>query len=52
MKVKHFPASYVGRFYRNLADNADNFLGSDFYENIANDANIPMEGSKIHTCNK
>ena len=28
-------------FYRNLADNVDNFLGSDFYGKIASDANIP-----------
>ena len=30
-------------FYRNLADNIDNFLGSDFYGQIANDHNIPSE---------
>ena len=30
-------------FYRNLADNVDNFLGSDFYGRIANDANIHSE---------
>ena len=29
-KLKNFPAGYVGRFYRNFADNVDNFLGSDF----------------------
>ena len=29
-KLKNFPAAYVGRFYRNFADNVDNFLGSDF----------------------
>ena len=27
----------------NLADNVDNFLGSDFYRRIANHANIPTE---------
>ena len=27
-RLKHFPAGYVGNFYRNLADNVDNFLGS------------------------
>ena len=42
-RVKNFPAGYVGRFYRNLADNVDNFLGSDFYGRITNDANIPPE---------
>ena len=30
-------------FYRNLADNVDNFLRSDFYGQIANDVNIPSE---------
>ena len=43
MKLKNFPAGYVGRFYRNLADNVDNFLGSDFYGKIAIDTNIPIE---------
>ena len=36
-RMKNFPAGYVGSFYRNLAENIDNFLGSDFYEQIAND---------------
>ena len=43
MQLKIFPAGYVGWFYRNLADNVDNFLGSDFYGKIANDTNIPPE---------
>ena len=30
-RSKNFPAGYVGSFYRNLADNVDNFIGSDFY---------------------
>ena len=42
-KLKIFPAGYVGNFYRHLADNADNFLGSEFYGRIANDANLPSE---------
>ena len=42
-KLKNFPAGYVGRFYRNLADNVDNFLGSDFYGPITKDYNIPSE---------
>ena len=33
----------MGSFYRNLADNDDNFLGSDFYGRFANDVNIPSE---------
>ena len=42
-KLKNFPASYVGKFYRNLADNVDTFLDSDFYGRIINDADIPSE---------
>ena len=33
----------MGRFYRDLADNIDNFLVSDFYGQITNDYNIPSE---------
>ena len=41
-RLKHFPDGYVGKFYRNLADNVDHdFLGSDFCGRIANDADIP-----------
>ena len=29
-KLKNFPVGYVGKFYRNLADNVDTFLGSEF----------------------
>ena len=29
MKFKNFAAGYMGRFYRKLADNVDNFLGPD-----------------------
>ena len=29
--------------YRNLADNVDNFIGSDFYWRIANDSNMLSE---------
>ena len=42
-RLKNFPTGYVGSFYRNLADNVDNFLGSDFYGWITNNANIPSE---------
>ena len=41
IRFKNFPAGYVGSFYRNLADNVDNFIESDFYGRIANDSNIP-----------
>ena len=40
-RLKNIPASYVGSFYWNLADNVDNFLGSDFYGKSASNANIP-----------
>ena len=40
-KLKNFLAGYVGKFYRNLANNIDNFLVSEFYGRIANDAEIP-----------
>ena len=43
LQVKNFPAGYVGSFYRNLSDNVDNFLGSDFYLRITADADIPKE---------
>ena len=42
-KLKKFPAGYVGSFYQNPADNADTFLGSDFYGRIASVSNIPSE---------
>ena len=40
-RLKNFPAGYVGNFYRNLADNVDNFVGSEFYGRTTNDANLP-----------
>ena len=42
-RLKNFLAGYVGSFYRNLSDNVDNFLGSDFYSRITADADIPKE---------
>ena len=42
-RLKNFPAGYVGSFYRNLADNVDNFTGSDFYSRITVDTDIPRE---------
>ena len=42
-RLKNFPAGYVGCFYRNLADNVDNFVGSDLYSRIAADSDIPKE---------
>ena len=42
-QLKNFPAGYVASFYRNLSDNVDNFLGSDFYSRITADADIPKK---------
>ena len=42
-RLKNFPAGYSGSFYRNLADNVENFLGSDFYDRIVNDSDIPSK---------
>ena len=39
----------MGRFYRNLADNLDNFLESDFSRQITNDYNIPSENVQKYT---
>ena len=36
----------MGRLYRNLADNVDNFFGSEFYRRIANDGNIPFNDTQ------
>lgn len=37
-RLKSFPAGYVSSFYRNLADSANNFVGSDFV-----DSDVPKE---------
>ena len=42
-RLKNFPAGYVRNFCRNLADNIDDFSGSDFYSRIAADADVPRE---------
>ena len=42
-RLKNFCVGYVDSFYRNLADNVDTFLGSDFYGRIAKDADLPSE---------
>ena len=42
-QLKNFPAGYVSSFHRNLSDNVDNFLGSDFHSRITADADIPKE---------
>ena len=47
--MTNFPAGYVGSFYRNLADNIDSFIGSDFYGRIVKDSNIPAEDVQKYT---
>ena len=42
-KLKNFRAGYVGSFYRNLDDNVDTFMGSDFYGRIAKDSKFPQK---------
>ena len=42
-KLKSFPAGYVGRFYRDLADVVDSAARSDFYWRIVYDVDIPSE---------
>ena len=42
-RLKYFPAGYVGNTYRNLADNVDTFLGSDFYGRITKDSDLLTE---------
>ena len=39
----NFPVGYVGKFYRNLAQDIDSSVNLDFYDKIANDAEIPPE---------
>ena len=39
--MKNFPAGYVGKLYINLANNVAGAITSDFYDSIANDADIP-----------
>ena len=45
-KLKYFPAGYLGKFYRNLADNVESFLRSDFDRRITNDAYRPSQDVK------
>ena len=48
-KLKNFPGGQVGRFYRNLVDNVDNFLGSNFYGRITNNYETPS--ADVQKCN-
>ena len=42
-KLKNFHAGYVGRFYRDLVNNVDSAVSSDFYVWITGDADIPSD---------
>ena len=42
-QLTNFPAGYVGRFYRDLANNTDSAVNSDFNARIANDVDIPSD---------
>ena len=44
--MQNFTFVYVGNFYRNLADNVNNFIGSEFYGITADDSNRPPENVK------
>ena len=44
--MQNFTSIYVGNFYRNLADNVNNFIGSEFYGITADDLNRPPENVK------
>ena len=42
-KFKNFSTGYLGRFYRDLANNVDSIVNSNFYGRIANETDIPSE---------
>ena len=42
-RLKTLSGWLLGRFYMNLADNVDTFLGSDFYGKFVSDADLPSE---------
>ena len=44
--MQNFTSIYVGNFYRNLDDNVNNFIGSEFYGITADDSNRPPENVK------
>ena len=47
--MQNFTSIYVGNFYRNLDDNVNNFIGSEFYGITADDSNRPPENVKKYT---
>ena len=42
-KIKTFLAGYVGRFYRDLENNDNSAVDSDFHGTITNNTDIPSE---------
>ena len=44
--MQNFTSIYVGNFYRNLDDNVNNFIGSEFNGITADDLNRPPENVK------
>ena len=44
--MQNFTSIYVGNFYRNLDDNVNNFIGSEFNGITADDSNRPPENVK------
>ena len=42
-KLKNFPAGYMGRFYRDLVNNVDSAVSSDFCCRITDDADTPSD---------
>ena len=44
--MQNFTSIYVDNFYRNLDDNVNNFIGSEFYGITADDSNRPPENVK------
>ena len=44
-RIKHFPAGYLGNFYRNLADIVDN-VQSNFLSTISNNTSMPKDDAQ------
>ena len=42
-KVENFPIGYVGKFYRNLAQDIDSSVNRDFYGKIASEVEVLSE---------
>ena len=42
-EIEKFPCRLCWKFLPKLANNIDTFMGSNFYDRIANDSSIPSE---------